>query len=213
MPSLFPIVPIAAGVPAIPRDPLAAAVTVALLTADAVISFFFGLGPKWGIFLNGFPVVAADSVVSVEYRQDWVISDYPLEQGAFESYDKVQVPFVARLRFTAGGDELNRRALLDSVAAIAGDTNLYDVVTPEAVYTSCNITHYDYRRTAINGVGIIMVDIWLVEVRVTATIGFGNVQSPSAASPFDGGGVQGTTPSSAQSNAVLSTNNVQSGFF
>src|SRR5215469_5882183 len=38
-----------------------------------------------------FPVAA--SFVDVEYKQDWPISDYPVEQGGFQSYDKVRLPF------------------------------------------------------------------------------------------------------------------------
>lgn len=198
----FPNVPIAPGVPVLPRDPFAAAVSIALLTADAVASFFFNVGPQWGVFLDGFPVVAAQSVVSMEYRQDWIISDYPLEQGAFESYDKVNTPFLARVRFASGGDIATRQALLLSIEAIAGDTNLYDVVTPERVYTSVNVGHYDYRRAAQN-VGLLEVDVWLVQVNVTAVTLFSNTQSASGANPVDGGGVQTTPATPAQQSAVI----------
>ncbi len=42
-----------------------------------------------------------------------------------------------------GAGKRKREKLLSSIAAIAGDLNLYDVSTPESVYTSCNITRYD----------------------------------------------------------------------
>jgi hypothetical protein len=128
--------------------------------------------------------------VTFDYRQEWTVSDYPLEQGAFQSYDKVQTPFDVRVRYAAGGSQQNRQALLDSIAAIAGDLNLYDVVTPEAVYQSVNVTHYDYRRTATNGVGLLQVDVWCIEVRVTAQAQFQNVQNPTSASPQSQGNVQ-----------------------
>lgn len=184
-----------------------------LMTQDT-FSYFGGVfSEQWGIFQNGVPVITADSVVSMEYRQEWLISDFPLELGAFESYDKVYSPYLVRFRFSAGGSEANRAALLASVAAIAGDLNLYDAASPEAIYLDCNVTHYDYRRTAINGVGLLVVDVWLEEVRIvtsstsdttmpsgTAT---GNTAEPSGASPLNdgsvqpqppGGGVPGTVP-------------------
>ena|ERR1039458_2521634 len=145
---------------------------------------------QWGIFLGGTPVIVADTVTSIEYKQNWVLSDYPVEQGAFETYDKVQTPRDIRVRFVAGGTEENRQALLDSVAAIAGDYNFYTVVTPEAFYPSVNVMHYDYRRTAINGVGMITVDVWCEEVRVTGTSSPNQAQSASAADPINGGTVQ-----------------------
>ena len=154
-----------------------------LLLADALGLPPSPLAPQWGIYLDGVPVVDADSVVTFDYRQEWTVSDYPLEQGAFQSYDKVQTPFDVRVRYAAGGSQQNRQALLDSIDDIAGTLTLFDVVTPEAVYQSVNVTHYDYRRTATNGVGLLQVDVWCVEVRVTAQAQFQNVQNPASASP------------------------------
>lgn len=130
------------------------------------------------------------SIVDFEYKQDWSVSDYPVEKGGFQSYDKVQLPFDLRMRVAAGGPESNRQALLDRVDEIAGTTDLYNVFTPEEVFSNCNITHFDYKRTATNGVGLIVIDIWLVEVRVTSTAQFSNTQQPSGASPYSVGNVQ-----------------------
>ena len=155
-------VPNAPGVPALLTGFSASVVIPDLLTADLVFGFGTNPGPVWGVFgPNGSPVISADTVLSLDYKQEWVIADYPLEQGAFETYDKVATPFEARVRFVSGGSEANRSMLLSSIAAIAGDRNLYDVVTPEAIYPSCNIQHYDYRRTSTNGVGLIAVDVRL----------------------------------------------------
>lgn len=170
-----------------------------LLTRDAVglLSGSFSRQP-WGIYSGGAPVILADNVVEVQYRQQWSISDFPVERGAFESYDKVQVPYDARLRFTAGGSEANRAAMLASIAAVAGDTNLYDVVTPEAVYLSCNFTHYDYSRRSNEGLGLLSVDIWLIEVRETVSAAMSNTKDPSGASQQNGGTVQTIPASGAQ---------------
>lgn len=171
-----------------------------LLTQDA-----FGLlsgvfqQQQWGIYFGGVPVIVSDNVVSMEYRQQWSISDFPVERGAFESYDKVQVPYDARIRFSAGGSQANRSAMLASIAAVAGDTNLYDVVTPEAVYLSCNFTHYDYSRRSNEGLGLLSVDIWLIEVRQAVSAAMSNTQDPSGASQVNGGTAQTAPATSAQS--------------
>jgi hypothetical protein len=179
------------------------------------------LGPsdsQWGIFLNGEQVVQADNVLSVEYKQNWNLSDYPVEQGAFETYNKVQIPFDARVTFSSGGSEANRAALLTSIAAIAGDLNFYDVVTPEVTYNSVNITHYSYRRTA-GTVGIMVVEVWLLQVRVlgegqasfdggtatdnasgTPTVTGSTVQNPSSADASNNGTVQTQTPNEVVSS-------------
>jgi hypothetical protein len=200
----FPNVPNVAGVPALAIDPNAAVQSIVLLTEDAAVSFGAPLDEQWGIFLNGAPVVQADCVVSFAYKQDWAIADYPVEQGGFESYDKVERPFDVRVKYSAGGDDANRQALLDSIAAIADDLNFYDVATPETTYSSANVQHYDYARTNNNGVGLLTVDVWLLEVRQTGTASTSgsvtNPQDASATSPVADGTVQSTPVTQQQTN-------------
>lgn len=199
----FPNVPIAPGVPRLPRDPFSDAIgAIELLTSDAISLFAGAFGPQWGLFQDGAPVVTADNVISVEYKQEWVVADYPLEQGAFESYDKVQTPFSVRLSFSAGGSETDRQALLDSVAAIAGTTDLFDAVTPEEVYPNVNPTHCSYRRSATNGVGLIVVDVMCVQIRIATSDTLDNTQSPSAAAPVNDGTVQPVPATPTQQGAV-----------
>ena len=139
-----------------------------LLSADVLIGLP-SFGQQWGVFFGGVPIIIFDTFVSIDYRQTWNISDYPVERGGFESYNKVYTPFETRVRFASGGSEANRTALLASIAAISGTLQLYTVVTPEAIYQSVNVKHYDYHRTATNGVGLLTVDLWLEEVRETVS--------------------------------------------
>ena len=166
---------------------------------------------QWGIFFGGAPVVIADNVVEVQYRQQWSISDFPVERGAFESYDKVQIPYDARLRFTAGGSLANREAMLASIAAVAADTNLYDVVTPEAVYLSCNFTHYDYSRRSNEGLGLLSVDIWLIEVREAVSPAMSSTVDPSSAAQVNGGTVQTVAPTGPQLSAFKTSSGLPAG--
>lgn len=145
---------------------------------------------QWGIFKDGQPVVTAESVIRVEYRQDWDLLDYPLEKGAFESYNKVNSPFDARVRFASGESEQARQALLQSIETIAGTLELYDVITPEKIYQSTNVTHFDYSRTSDRGVCLLQVDVWVIEVRVVAVAKFSSVKSDAAADPVNDGTVQ-----------------------
>jgi hypothetical protein len=155
------------GVPALAGD-VSVGLQGDLLTADASELFGF-LSSQWGVFQNGAPVILFDTFVSIDYRRDWAISDYPVEEGGFESYNKVYIPYDARVKFASGGSEANRAALLANVDAVSQTLLLYDVVTPEKVYQSVNVRHYNYMRTATNGVGIITVEMWLLEVRVTVS--------------------------------------------
>ncbi len=194
----FPNVPVAPGVPPLPRAPGAAAAAIALLTADLVATLTAAAAPSWGIFLNGAPVVSADCTVSFTFSQDYDVSTYPQEQGAFQSYDKVQKPFDVRVRYAAGGSAANRAALQASIDAIIGSLQLFDVVTPEKTFRSVNPTHQDLKRTAENGVGLIQVDVYCVQVRVTGTQQFSSTQQPSGAASANPGTQQAQPPAPAQ---------------
>lgn len=180
------------GVPSIARSSIGGAV-VSLLAADAysLLSNIFGF-PSWGIYFYGIPIVLADTVSAFDLQKTWTLSDFPVEGGAFESYNKVYVPFRGTFRFVAGGSELNRQALLLSIEAISGDLNVYDIVTPEAVYMGVNVTSYSYKRTAVNGVGLIQVDVVVEEVRPAPSVAYSNTASANSASQVNGGTVQAT---------------------
>lgn len=173
-------------------------VDLAILTADAFLFPSQPGDPRWGIFLDGLPVVVADSVVTFDYRKESRISDYQIEEGGFESYDKVELPYTAVVRFAAGGDEPNLQDLLESIRAISGDLELYDVVTPEAVYPSANVVMQDYRRTSTNGVGLLQVDVRVEEVRVTASSQFSDTKTASGANPVGSGNVSPQPATTAQ---------------
>lgn len=194
----FPNVPFAPGVPPLFRDPLANLPALILQTRD-LINFITGFaGPAWGLFQSGRRVIDAESVVSFDYKQNWNLPTFPLEQGAFETYDKVELPFDVKFRFSMGGSIADRQALLASVDQVANSLELFDAVTPERVYPNVNVSHYDYRRVANSGVGLLVVDVWCVKIRVTAQTAFSNTQSPSAQGVRQGGTVQNSAVPSSQ---------------
>lgn len=207
-----------------------------LLTADAsdVLAAFANSSTQWGLFRNGRSVIQADGVAAFDHRREWVVCDYPVEQGAFASFNKVNIPFDVRLVFMAGLSSGNRAGLLESVVAVAKDLNFYDAVMPEKVWHNLNVTHYDFARTAQRGVGLLMVAVWCREIRQasasasapgsagagnsstagdnpSATGGIGDTASPSGASPVDGGVVQPRDPTATEMSAV-STQDFSGGY-
>lgn len=198
----YPDVPQAPGVPAVFRAPAQAPLLGAiLLTADVLdVVSMFGL-PQWGIYTTDGQIVAIpDNVVSVDHRREFRISDYPVEQGGFASYNKVALPFDVRVRMSVAsgglggialtGNVAARSAFLEALDAAATSLNLYAVITPEWTFPSVNIVHYDYRREIRSGVGMIVVDVWLEEVRQTGTSQFSQTQSPQGAAQQNDGTVQ-----------------------
>ena len=174
---------------------------VELLFADAAeILLGFLDEPQWGVFLNGVPVIVADNQVSFDYKQDWPISTYPVEEGQFQTYDRVQLPSEIRVRFSAGGAAANRQQFLQSIDQVMNSgTTLYDVLTPEEAYLDYTFQHRDFARTADSGVGLITVDLWMLEVVETATAQYQNTQQPGDAGQQGSGQTTATSVSSAVS--------------
>lgn len=161
------------------------------------------LPPTWGVFgRNGQVIITADTVISLDFRKDWTVADYPLESGAFTSYDKVENPSEARIGFWSGGSLANRQALLRSIKTVAGDFNLYDIVTPEETFTNMNITHYDYRRVD-GAAGYVSAVVWLQQIRVTVEASV-SASEPNGASTVNDGQVQPQTPEPAQESLLHS---------
>ena len=96
------------GLPALAADIAELFSTIPLITSDGPDVSTAVASSQWGIFLNGDPVVICDNVLSMEFRQDFKISNYPVEQGAFATYNKVQQPMEVKFRFSTGGSSAKR---------------------------------------------------------------------------------------------------------
>jgi len=203
----FPTVPPLPGVPPLNLDPTAVFTPFSNLTADAANLSSFNSQGKWGLYAqSGQPALIADSVQGVEYARDYAISDYPQTEGAFESYNKVQRPFQAKLTYLVGTD---RAGFLAQVEAVAKALDLYTVITPEISYANANVTHVGYRRIATNGVTLIQVEVWVEEVRVVNTGALSSSQSPNGSPTNNDGTVQPveaqTRSATAADGSVTST--------
>lgn len=194
----MPNVPDVPGVPALTSY---AENTAELLFSDLVAALFAPLS-QWGVYQNGAPVLAAgtnaDNQISFDYKQDFPISTYPVEQGQFQTYDRVQLPAEIRCRFSAGLDATNRQNFLQTIDAIMNSgTTLFDIVTPEEVYLGYSPAHRDFSRVAESGVGLVIVDLWFLEVVQTATAQYQNTQQPGNAGQQYSGNVTAVPPSNS----------------
>lgn len=193
----MPFIPNVPGVPAL--SSYAPNNVVELLTTDILSAVVAALFPNtWGIFLDDLPVpvIAYNSFVSFDYKQDFPISTYPVEQGSFTTYDKVRLPAEIRVRLAQGGSVFERQLFLDTIAAVMTTTGLYTVVTPDQIYLNFNFTHRNVTRTAEQGVGLVVVDLWLTEVIESALASFQATANAAIAGVTGLGGVTAQTPPS-----------------
>ncbi len=161
------------------------------LGGAAIIQTIFG--NVWGIFNEfGVPILLSDNVLGISYTNTSSISNAPIEKGSFTSYNKVQDPRSAIVQLSKGsGGALERGAWLAQLEVLANSTLTYNIISPEFVYKSMNITGLSYARTAEDGKQLIKANITLEEVReVTFSYAVEQVANPDDAASKDGGEVQ-----------------------
>jgi hypothetical protein len=173
MPNIpYPNVPPLPGVPALARSNNAQFAGAALNIVGQLLPLSL-FGTKWGIVdKNGAAVISPDSFVDFEYREERKIPNYPIEQGSFNSYNKVAVPFDIRVTVSCSGNTLgvpgrmSKQAFLTAIQALLNSLDLVSVVTPNNTYNNCNLVHVDYRREARQGATLILAQLWFQEVRI-----------------------------------------------
>ncbi len=177
--------------------------SIILLIADAPGLPGSSGAPKWGLFTaSGANALNPDNVKDFEFKQSWKIANYPLEAGAFSSYDKVITPFGIRLTVTKGGSEDERATFLLNAASVMGSLSLYSVVTPEITYNNVNPVDWRQRRTATNGVTLLTVEFDFVQLNITGSGTVTTTAAPSGAAQNNNGTVQGSAPTPSQSSSI-----------
>ncbi|WP_446471175.1 phage baseplate protein [Xenorhabdus stockiae] len=135
------------------------------LGGAALINTLFG--NYWGIFNQyGIPLLLADSVISLQYQNQYRVVSAPIENGSFASYNKVGEPYKVTVQLSkSSGGTLERGAFLSQLEILAKSTLKFHVVTPEFVYINAAIVGYDLAREAKDGTTLIKVNVHLEEVR------------------------------------------------
>jgi hypothetical protein len=145
------------------------------------------------------------AVADVSFAKEWTVATFPIEQGGFASYDKVENPYESKVTICVGGSMTQRQQALAQVQSLASALTLVNVVTPEVVYPNANIVHYDYDRSAMKGAGLLGIDIWLEEIRITATETFSSTAQPNGSDPANGGTVQAAPVTPVQQTTITNT--------
>ena len=187
----YPTVPIAPGVPGLTRDG-----SNTFTDDDIVIAAQDSpdISPQqittmtnnpWAILdRTGKRVITPDTFLRVESRGDADIATYPIEQGAFSSYNKVAQPNDVRVILGCSGrGEMDRAQFLDRIKSMKSSLDLYTITTPEDVYDNMNMYHYDMKREASSGVTLLSVECWFQEIRNTAVATTTQSADPSGEDP------------------------------
>lgn len=157
------------------------------------------------------PVLTSASVHSIELQESYAISSAPQEDGAFTSYNKVKLPTTGAVRLICDGFQTGASLLVESLgqsraiwdanvrpkavketflntlAEMASNTKLYQLVTPEKTWDRVNIIGYNISRSVEQPHTMLFVDVRFVEVRSTKVETRKATQKPDGAAKVDNG--------------------------
>ena len=163
------------------------------LGGAALINGVFG--KRWGVFNEfGIPIVLADSFGGMTYDAGASVSKYPVEQGSFASYNKVNNPSMATVTLLKGsGGATGRGLFLAQLEGLLKSTLSFHIITPEYVYMRYQIIGINHARTAQDGATLLTVNLDLEEI-IEAKVEYDTeeVKAPSDANTVDGGAKQST---------------------
>lgn len=158
------------------------------------------MSDRWGIFdQSGNPALDVDTCVDIEYSNNSKVSDFPVEQGAFASYNKVRSPYEATVTVAVSGETRMIKALA-AIEAMVNSTVLYHVVTPTNVYTNASVEKFSYKRSREDGAWMLSAKISLKQIRevqpkyTTVTLKAATVKKKDAATTAKDGKQQEKTP-------------------
>lgn len=117
---------------------------------------------------SGKSAIAFTSFDSLNVKSEGKVLTYPVEQGAFASYNKVQGPLGIKVTLGTWGEESLFGQILNKLEEYKQQAATLTVVTPARAYTNMTLQSYGYTRKQDNGAGMLLVDLDLVEVREVA---------------------------------------------
>jgi hypothetical protein len=203
----YPDVPNIAGIglPQLPQPPAGyvfPSAGVDLSSLDGSDTTALDNTPTWSITdASGNALLQPDSVIDFEYRGERKIPIYPIEGGSFQSYNKVPMPYDARMTVSCNGNGAQTRdEFLSAIDALLDSLDTAVITTPDKAYDSVNLVHADYRREARQGVTLLMVQLWFQEIRV-AIQGQTQTAQPDGMDPSQNGQVSPVNPTTSQSAA------------
>jgi hypothetical protein len=195
---------------------------VAQVSSD--LNLIFGapaVTPFWGVFDSTTlkSLLNADSFLSFRGKGASKLVDFTIQEGAFDTYDKVQIPGTVTLRVSKSGSASDRAALLAQVDALLASITTCYITTPEKTYQNMNMEDFELiRDTEKEAFFFTQLDLNFREIRqqqavyttTTSAPDLSNATAPSAQSPVNLGIAAPTVPSNYVQQAAAT--NLAGGF-
>ncbi len=163
-------------------------------------------GIAWGLFSTdtGVPIFPKCLYFEVSLQEQGQITDAPVEDGSFVSYNKVDAPAQYVLGMSLGPVSAQQSTDLALLRQMRSSTDLYYVHMPNFISPAVNVVGLSIRRTTQSGADLLLVSVMLREVRTFATATLTTKKNGYSATATQVGVVSAQTPTAAQAKAIAS---------
>lgn len=159
------------------------AATVAALNALALIASNL---PNINPPIPVYAIVMSDTLIPLTIPSSWgefapryeaALSDYPVEFGAFATYNKVRRPIGLNVTLVKTGSDVARFAWLAAIQQQEAEnpTQLYTIISPQAVFVDFTLAGLSYETRQDRGTNMLYLSLNFVQVQ----------QIPSSVGAFD----------------------------
>lgn len=162
------------------------------------------LSGHWDLFdSDGKKLLEFDTFFSIDTMNDAQVTQAPVENGSFASYNKQVSPTRSTVVLGYTGSSATRAAILKKCQSLIAGTELVSVVTPDRTFVDMSLVSMDYTYRAENGIDRLVVALSMEEVRQVSAeytttdaskLGKQNVKNKADASTRDTGKQAGKTP-------------------
>jgi hypothetical protein len=118
---------------------------------------------------DGGSAIAFTSFIGMRVNSDGSASSYPVEEGAFASYNKMQAPIEITVNLGKSGEAYDIESTIQVIEKYKQEATKLSVVTPTMFYESMTLESYSYSHRRDNGARILLVELRLKEVKEVTT--------------------------------------------
>lgn len=185
---------------------------VAVLDALALIASAL---PRVSPPIPIYAVFGTDTLIPLTIPSSWVefspryeaqVSDYPVEYGAFQQYNKIVRPITISVSLIKTGSDIERFAWLTAVLQQEAESPLqrYTLVSPQGVFIDYAVTGIAYETRPERGSNILYLSILFSQIQaIPSSLGiYDNTAQPKSGPVQQIGQLFTSAPSAAQNTLI-----------
>lgn len=133
---------------------------------------------------RGEQAVSFTSFLGMDCRNEGDALSYPVEEGGFVNYNKVQRPVGINVKLGVQGSEADFEQVLLRLEEFQRGAVTLSVGTPAHLYPNMTLTGCTYTRDREGGAAMLLLDLSFTEVREPVRQPGGIISSPKNATSF-----------------------------